>query len=134
METASTELRYLLYVVLLGMVIWIPYILAEIRRSGVVTAFSYPDERDRPLWARRLARAHYNLVENTVPFAAVVLAGEAMNLHTPVTAACAMIFFWSRVAHPFTQVARVWGTRTLTFAAGYGATLVYLLTLLGLGA
>ncbi|MGE0611167.1 MAG: MAPEG family protein [Hyphomicrobiales bacterium] len=131
MESASTELRYLLYVILLGLLVWIPYILAEIATNGIARAFSYPDERNRPLWAQRLAKAHQNLLENTVPFAAIVLAGEAMNVHTPVTAACAMVFFWARVAHPFTQITRIWGARTLAFGAGYGATLVYLLTLLG---
>ncbi|MEC9368343.1 MAG: MAPEG family protein [Pseudomonadota bacterium] len=130
MENLSTELRYLLYVVLLGLLIWVPYILAEIAQNGLVAALGYPDERKRPLWAQRLARAHYNLLENTVPFAIVVLAGEMLRVHTSLTAACAMIFFWARLAHPVAQVTRIWGTRTLAFAAGHAATLVYLLALL----
>jgi hypothetical protein len=41
-----------------------------------------------------------------------------------------MIFFWARVAHPSTQVVRIWGTRTAVFAVGLGATLVYPIAIL----
>lgn len=126
----SIELRYLIYTALLMLVIWIPYILAELGVTGPIKALSYPDERQLPVWGQRLKRAHYNLVENTAPFAVAVIAGEMMNVHTPTTAACAMIFFWARVAHPVAQVVRIWGTRTLTYAIGAGATAVYLITLL----
>jgi uncharacterized MAPEG superfamily protein len=121
----SIEMRYLLYVALLLLVMWIPYILAQIAQLGLVAALSYRDEDKMPDWAKRLKRAHYNLVENFAPFAAIVLTGEVIGLHTAATAACAAIFFWARVVHPFAQVIRVWGTRTLAFAVGWVATLVY---------
>ena len=126
----STELRYLIYTAILLLVLWIPYIIAELKMTGIGKALSYPDERTLPVWARRLKRAHYNLVENIGPFAVAVLAGEWLGIHTPLTAACAMIFFWARLAHPIMQVARIWGTRTATFAVGVGATLVYLVAIL----
>lgn len=126
----SLELRYLIYTAILMLVIWVPYILAEIATNGLVTALSYPDKRELPDWARRLKQAHYNLVENIAPFAVAVAAGEWLNVHTSTTAACAMIFFWARVLHPFAQVSRIWGTRTLTFAAGAIATLIYLFAVL----
>ena len=126
----STELRYLIYTALLMLVIWVPYILAELKVTGVGKALSYPDERTLPPWGQRLKRAHYNLVESIVPFAIAVGAGEFLNVHTALTSACAMIFFWARVAHPIAQVTRIWGTRTLTFALGAIATTVYLLALL----
>lgn len=129
----STELRYLIYTAILLLVLWIPYIIAELKMTGIGKALSYPDERTLPLWARRLKRAHYNLVENIGPFAVAVLAGEWLGIHTPLTAACAMIFFWARLAHPIMQVARIWGTRTATFAVGVGATLVYLVAILQIG-
>ena len=122
----SLEMRYLIYTAMLMLVLWIPYILAELKLTGVVKALSYPDERTRPAWAERLARAHYNLVENMGPFAIAVLAGEWLGVHNSVTGACAIVFFWARVAHPVAQVLRIWGTRTVTFAAGLTATLVYL--------
>ena len=126
----STELRYLIYTAVLMLVLWIPYILAELKMTGIGKALSYPDERTLPRWGQRLKRAHYNLVENIGPFAVAVLAGEWLGIHTPLTAACAMIFFWARLAHPIMQVTRIWGTRTATFAVGVGATLVYLVTIL----
>ena len=126
----STELRYLIYTAVLMLVLWIPYIIAELKMTGIGKALSYPDERTVPKWGQRLKRAHYNLVENIGPFAVAVLAGEWLGIHTPLTAACAMIFFWARLAHPIMQVARIWGTRTATFAVGVGATLVYLVAIL----
>ena len=126
----STELRYLIYTAILLLVLWIPYIIAELKMTGMGKALSYPDERTLPMWAQRLKRAHYNLVENIGPFAVAVLAGEWLGIHTPLTAACAMIFFWARLAHPIMQMARIWGTRTAAFAVGVGATLVYLAAIL----
>lgn len=131
MENAlSIELRYLLYTAFLMVVLWVPYILAELNMTGVVKALGYPDERTLPDWAKRLKKAHYNLVENIAPFAIAVLAGEWLGVHTSVTAACAMVFFWARVAHPVAQVVRIWGTRTITFAIGLTATAVYLYEIL----
>ena len=125
-QSLSIELRHLVYCGILMMVLWVPYILAELKLTGVVKALSYPDERVLPKWGQRLKHAHYNLVENVAPFAIAVLAGELMDVHTGVTAACAVVFFWARVLHPIAQVTRIWGTRTMTFAASVTATAVYL--------
>ena len=122
----STELRYLIYSGFLMLVLWVPYILAELKMTGVFKALSYPDERLLPKWGQRLKCAHYNLVENIAPFAIAVIAGELLNIHTAVTATCAIVFFWARVLHPIAQVTRIWGTRTVTFAASVTATAVYL--------
>ena len=121
----SFELRYLLYVALLLLVIWLPYILAHIGQVGLVEALSYRDEAPMPDWAKRLKGAHYNLVENFGPFAAVVIAAEILGVHTAATAACAAVFFWARLVHPVFMVTRIWGTRTAAFAVGWAATLVY---------
>jgi uncharacterized MAPEG superfamily protein len=129
-HSISTELRYLIYCGILMLVLWFPYILAEIKVTGMFKALGYPDERSLPKWGLRLKRAHYNLVENIVPFAIAVSAGEWLNVHTATTATCATVFFWARVLHPITQVTRIWGTRSFTFAAGSIATLVYLLEVL----
>ena len=129
-DSLSTELRYLIYAAFLMLVLWVPYVLAELKETGILKTLGYPDERSLPEWAGRLKCAHYNLVENIVPFAIAVGAGEFLNVHTATTAACATVFFWARVLHPIAQVTRIWGTRTLTFAAGAIATLVYLYTVL----
>lgn len=128
----SVELRYLIYVSLWLAVLWIPYILAHINEVGIRQALSYTDnEIAMPMWARRLKRAHYNLVENIVPFAVAVGAGEILNIHTGTTAACALVFLIARLVHPFAQMAALWGTRTVTFAVGWLAMVIYLLAILG---
>lgn len=129
-HSLSTELRYLIYCGFLMLVLWVPYILAELKTNGVITALGYPDERKLPKWATRLKCAHYNLVENIVPFTIAVGAGEFLNVHTATTATCATVFFWARVLHPIAQVVRIWGTRTLTFATGVTATMIYLYAIL----
>jgi uncharacterized MAPEG superfamily protein len=129
-HSLSIELRYLIYCGFLMLILWVPYIAAELRMTGIPKALDYPDKRSLPNWGARLKDAHYNLVENIVPFAIAVGAGELLNVHTAVTAACATVFFWARILHPLAQVTRIWGTRTLTFAAGVTATLVYLYAVL----
>jgi uncharacterized MAPEG superfamily protein len=126
----SLELRYLIYVALLSGIVWIPYVLAHIAKVGVKKALSYPDRADMPAWAGRLKRAHYNLLENMPLFIVAVLAGELQDVHTAITVGCARVFFWARVAHLIAAVLHIWGTRTVTFAIGWAATLVYLFTVL----
>jgi uncharacterized MAPEG superfamily protein len=130
MRQLSVELRYLIYTAILLAIIWVPYILAHVQQVGMVVAFSYTDDDKMPDWAQRLKRAHYNLVENMPLFAIAVLAGEFANVHTATTAACAMIFFWARVVHPFMQMAQWWGLRTTAFTVGWLAVVVHLLAVL----
>ena len=47
--------------------------------------------------------------------AVAVLAGEVTNVHTTVTAACAMIFFWGRLAYAVIYVAGIPWLRTLAW-------------------
>jgi len=133
MKHLSVELRYLIYVAIVLAIIWVPYILAHIGQVGLVKALAYGSEDQMPDWAKKLKCAHYNLVENVPLFAIAVLAGEFANVHTGVTAACAMIFFWARVAHPIAYLAGIWGTRTIAFAIAWVAVVVHLLAVLTAG-
>jgi uncharacterized MAPEG superfamily protein len=130
MRAISLELRYLIYTAILMAVIWMPYILAHIAQVGFVLALSYPERMAMPPWAARLKRAHYNLLENIPLFAIAVMAGEFRGIHTAVTAACAMVFFWARVAHPVAAVSNIWGTRTAAFTVGWVAVLIHLFVVL----
>ena len=130
MRQLSVELRYLIYTAILLAIVWVPYILAHVQQVGAMKAFSYTDDDKMPDWAHRLKRAHYNLVGNMPLFVIAVAAGEFANVHTGVTAACAMIFFWARVAHPIVAVAQWWGTRTAVFTIGWVAVVVHLLAVL----
>ena len=130
MRALSLELRYLLYITILMGLIWIPYIVAHVAQVGPVLALSYPERTEMPAWAARLKRAHYNLLENIPLFAVAVMAGEFRDIHTATTAACAMVFFWARVAHPVAAVSNIWGTRTTAFTVGWVAVIIYLFVVL----
>src|SRR4051812_40237339 len=130
MRALSLELRYLIYVAILMALLWIPYVMAHIARVGQVVALSYPERIEMPPWAARLKRAHFNLLENIPLFAIAVMAGEFRGIHTGVTAACAMIFFWARVVHPIAAMSHVFAARTVTFAVAWVAALLYLIAVL----
>ena len=63
-------------------------------------------------WAGRAKRAHLNMVENLVLFAALVLIAVATGKANAMTATGAMIFFWGRVAYAVIYVAGIAWLRT----------------------
>ena len=71
---------------------------------------------DVPAWVGRARRAHANLVENLVVFAALVLVAQVAGKTNAMTALGAQLFFWGRVAHLATYVAGLVPWRTLAFA------------------
>ena len=98
---------------------WVPYILGRISAWGLIDAVGYPQrELPQPAWAIRMRKAHNNLTENLVPFAALVLVVHVAGLSNEMTAMGAMIFFWARVAHAIVYTLGIPVARTLTFAAG----------------
>ena len=77
--------------------------------------------RDQPLadeavWARRARRAHANLVENLVPFAALVLAAHIAGRANGTTALGAELFFWSRLLYLPAYIIGLVPWRTVLFA------------------
>lgn len=68
-----------------------------------------------PAWADRARRAHANLVENLVVFAALVVAAQVAGKTNDWTALGAQLFFWGRVGHVVTYVAGLVPWRTLVF-------------------
>lgn len=50
-------------------------------------------------WGGRAARAHRNMIENLVLFAALVLAAVAAGKANDMTLLGAQIFFWGRLAY-----------------------------------
>ena len=77
----KTELLYLVYVTILTMLLWVPYILDRIAKWGLVGAVGYPQNPPpQSPWAIRMMKAHVNAVENLVVFAALVLAAHALGV------------------------------------------------------
>lgn len=116
----TTDLTMLAFAAGITIVMWLPYILAHIVNVGVLPALTYrADDEPLPGWAARAKKAHYNAIENLVPFAALVLVAHIADAANEATAAAAVVFFWARLAHYVLYVAGVPFGRTLSFAAGW---------------
>lgn len=66
-------------------------------------------------WAGRARRAHLNMIENLVLFAALVLIAAVANKANPTTALGAMIFFWARLAYAVIYLIGIPWLRTLAW-------------------
>ncbi len=127
----TLELKMLVYTAALVSVMWLPYILARIAQYGVVEALTYrADGKPVAAWAERAKKAHYNAVENLLPFAVLVLAAHVLGIHNGATTLAAMTFFWARVAHFVAYTAGIPLARTLTFAVGWAAMICLLVQIL----
>ena len=130
----NTELVYLLLTTLLTGVLWIPVVIGYVKTRGPLTpeAYRVPPTDTLSPWVNRANRAHQNAVENFALFAAVVLVGQLMNVHTELTAACAAIYFYARLAHAVVHISGFgqFMARTLLFTIGWIALIVYAVALL----
>jgi uncharacterized MAPEG superfamily protein len=118
----KTELLYLVWVTVLTGLMWVPYILDRIAVWGLMEAVGYPENpKPQSPWARRMMKAHLNAVENLVIFATLVLAAQAVNVTSEVTATACVVYFWARVVHLVAYTFAVPWVRTLAFAVGFCA-------------
>ncbi len=128
-ETALTvDLRMLSYSALLALVLWIPYILSAFAVRGVSRVVGYPtgDYSDLPDWAQRAHRAHLNLLENLVPFAALVLVAHVSGAANEITALGVRLFFWGRLVQAAVHIAGIPWIRTFAFAVSWVGNLIIL--------
>src|ERR1700730_8966520 len=63
-------------------------------------------------WAGRAQRAHYNMLESLVLFAALILVTEITNKNSVMTGFGAQLFFWARVAYAVIYVVGLPWVRT----------------------
>lgn len=120
----SVELKMLSWVTVLTLLMWLPYILAHIANVGLIPALTYKgDGTPLPDWAARAKKAHYNAIENLVPFAILLLVAHSMNLSNEATVSSATAYFWLRLAHYVVYTLGIPFGRTLTFAGAWLATL-----------
>jgi uncharacterized MAPEG superfamily protein len=66
-------------------------------------------------WAGRAARAHRNMLENLVLFAALVLIAVVSGKTNSTTLLGAQLFFWARLAHAGVYLAGIPWLRTLVW-------------------
>ena len=130
----KTELFYLLLTAILTGVLWIPVVIGYVVSRGPLTPDQYRTASTAPLpdWVNRANRAHVNAVENFAQFAAVVLIGQLIGVSTPVTATCAAVYFYARLAHAVIHISGsgLLFVRTVLFTIGWIAFITFAVALL----
>jgi uncharacterized MAPEG superfamily protein len=77
-------------------------------------------------WAGRAARAHHNMLENLVLFAALVLVAVIAGKTNATTLLGAQIFFWARVLYSIVYVAGIpWLRTAVWFVSVIGLALIF---------
>lgn len=116
----TTELKYLAYTALLTAVLWVPYVVCQVRTNGFLKPENYKDPtvRPMPLWGQRAHRAYLNSVETFAPFAVLVIIAELEGKTGGATAFAAMAFFWIRLVYALVYWAAIPFVRTLLFTLG----------------
>jgi uncharacterized MAPEG superfamily protein len=77
-------------------------------------------------WAGRAARAHRNMLENLVLFAALVLVAHAAGRANAMTALGSELFFWARLAYvPVYLIGIPWVRTGLWAVSVIGLVLIF---------
>jgi uncharacterized MAPEG superfamily protein len=120
----TTDLQMLVWAAGLTALMWIPYILVHVLKHGVTEALTYrADSIPLEGWAARAKKAHYNAIENLVPFAVLVIVAHLTTATNDATAAACITYFWARMAHYLFYISNIPFTRTITFTIGWLAML-----------
>lgn len=115
----TTDLTMLIASAVLTALLAVPYAAGFILTRGLYTVVG--NREDFPPgtgWIGRSHRAHLNMVENMVPFTALVLSAAVAGKAGAWTALGAQVFFYSRVLHAVVYIAGVPWLRTLAYAGG----------------
>ena len=130
----SVELEMLVWVSTLTLFMWFPYIISAIVGSGLMASLKRQGDEIPPSpWAERGKRAHYNAIENLVPFAILVLVAHVANISNDITQSAAIAYFWFRAAHYVFYTLGISILRTATFSGGWLAQICILYQILSLG-
>lgn len=107
------ELMVLGWCVILAIVQMLIAVQGSLMQVGLMTLIGnregFPEIKG---WGGRAMRAHRNMVENLVLFAAAVLAVVAAGKTSDATLLGAQIFFWARVVHAAVYLAGLPWVRT----------------------
>lgn len=126
----SIDLQMLIASAVLTVLLALPYTIGFLFTRGLfVMAGNREDFPPGTGWIGRAHRAHINMVENMVPFAALVLAAAVSGRMDAWTALGAQVFFYSRVAHAIVYTLGIPWLRTLAYLGGVAgmAMIVYAL-------
>jgi uncharacterized MAPEG superfamily protein len=124
----NSEFLLLALSALLCLLLVLPYATALTLKLGLPVMAGNREGLPEPTgWIGRAKRAHTNMLENLVPFAALVLAAHGMEKLGGLTLLGAQLFFWGRIAHAATYIAGIPHARTAGFLIGYvGMVLIFI--------
>jgi uncharacterized MAPEG superfamily protein len=115
----SPDLTYLLFSTILC---FVQVLIAASGANAQVGLMTLAGNRealpDMVGWAGRARRAHLNMIENFVLFAALVLIAAVAGKANATTAMGATIFFWARLAYAVIYLIGIPWLRTLAWFVG----------------
>jgi uncharacterized MAPEG superfamily protein len=122
------ELTLLVWSVLLAFVQMLVAVQGAMGQVGLMPLFGnregMPEIKG---WGGRAARAHRNMIENLVLFAALVLAAVVAGKTNNMTLLGAQLFFWARAAYAGIYLAGIPYLRTAAWAVSViGLALIFL--------
>jgi uncharacterized MAPEG superfamily protein len=121
------ELMWLLWAVALTVVQMLVCVTGATLQVGLPTLAS--NREGMPAltgWPRRAERAHHNMLESLVLFAALVLIAVVTNKTNSATLLGAQLFFWARLAYALVFIAGIPWLRTLVwFASMIGLVIIF---------
>lgn len=121
----SIELMTLVLCALLCLALPLFYSSIYAQQVGFKTVAGNRDGAPEPSGiAGRGQRAHRNLIENLVPYAAVILVAHLHGVSNSYTVVAALVFLAARVIHALGYIGGVTGVRTLAWNVGVVATIV----------
>src|SRR5271169_443299 len=120
----SIELNLLVWSVALAFAQMLVAVSGATLEVGLVTLAGNREPEPKPAgWAGRAMRAHRNMLESLVLFAALVLVAVITQRTNSVTAWGAQLFFWARLIYALVYVAGIPWVRT----AIWGVSIIGLL-------
>jgi len=127
----TIELKLLVWSAALALIQMLVAVVAAITQVGLVPLVG--NRENLPAmegWAGRAQRAHRNMLESLVIFAALVLVAQLGGKTNAATAFGAQLFFWGRLAYAPTYVIGVPWLRTGLWAVSFVGMLQILSQLL----
>lgn len=108
----------------------LPYTNGVAVRFGLATAAGNR-ENVPPLtgWLGRARRAHANMIENLIPFTALVLVAQAGGKFGAATALGSQLFFYGRLAHAIVYIAGIAYLRTLVWAVSVAGMVMFVVAI-----
>jgi len=126
----SPDLKYLVWSVVLTLLQMVVAAAAASHQCGLPRLAG--NREDLPQLtgiAGRAQRAHRNMLESLVLFAALVLVAQATGKANAATALGAQLFFWARLVYAFVYLAGIPWLRTGVWAVSLAGLVVILLQL-----